>query len=175
MNKIGVILIVFILAGMGYTAYSFVFNDSSENVTTVNRINGEEPINLENYIGQKKTILQFVAVPCECCSYSMPFIQEFIASQSDIEVITIVFFGKEREILDKFENEYKATHLWGVDPKRDLANYYNVSVSPTYVFFDEKGNELGTHPYIIATSEELGQRYEEAYESYHHESGPDNQ
>ncbi|MDG5789208.1 hypothetical protein QA612_17250 [Evansella sp. AB-P1] len=166
-NKIGIILVIFILAGMGYTTYSFFFDQSTGDISTVERINGEEPIFLDDYIGSKKTILQFVIVPCDCCSYSMPFIQEFIEHQDEIEVITIVFYGREREILDKFENEYEATHLWGVDLNRDIANYYNVSVSPTYVFFDEDGNFLGTHPYIIGTSEELGRRYEEAYEAFH--------
>ncbi|WP_280769331.1 TlpA family protein disulfide reductase [Salipaludibacillus daqingensis] len=168
-NKIGIGLIIFILAGMGYTAYNFIFNSESGDISTVTRIHAEEPLLLADYIGEKKTILQFVAVPCECCSYSMPFIQEFIKKQDEIEVITVVFYGREKEILDKFQNEYEATHDWGVDLDRNLANYYDVSVSPTYVFFDEEGNEMGTHPYIIATGEELGTRYEEAYETYHEE------
>ncbi|MCE7793552.1 redoxin domain-containing protein [Salipaludibacillus sp. CUR1] len=171
MNKVGIALIVFILAGMAYTTYSFVAGNAEGDISIVQRIHDDEPIKLDNYIGKKKTILQFVAVPCECCSYSMPFIQQFIEEQDEIEVITVVFYGREREILDKFENEYKATHEWGVDLDRILANHYDVSVSPTYVFFDEEGNEMGTHPYIIATSDELGTRYEEAYDSYHGEAG----
>jgi len=169
MNKIGIGLIIFILAGMGYTAFNFIFDSSTGDITIINRIHAEEPIKLDDYLGEKKTILQFVAVPCECCSYSMPFIQEFIENQDEIEVITVVFYGREKEILDKFENEYEATHEWGVDLDRHLADYYNVSVSPTYVFFDEDGHEMGAHPYIIATGEELGKRYDEAYQSYHTE------
>ncbi|MBU9711444.1 TlpA family protein disulfide reductase [Evansella tamaricis] len=167
MNKIGIVFIIFILAGMGYTAFSFFTESEPGDITQVERLTEEEPIQLDQYIGQKKTILQFVAVPCECCSYSMPFIQEFIHEQDEIEVITVVFYGREREILDKFVNEYEASHLWGVDLDRNLANYYGVSVSPTYVFFDEEGNELGVYPYIIGTGEELGRRYEDAYENYH--------
>ncbi|MFA9555888.1 redoxin family protein [Evansella sp. AB-rgal1] len=167
MNKVGIFLIIFILAGMGYTAYSFMFDNDSGDISTVERLTGEEPIQLTDYVGSKKTILQFVIVPCDCCSYSMPFIQEFIKNQDEIEVITIVFYGREREILDKFVNEYEATHLWGVDLDRSIANHYNVSVSPTYVFFDEEGNELGTHPYIIGTSEELQTRYDDAYNAFH--------
>nr|WP_233254347.1 redoxin domain-containing protein [Salipaludibacillus keqinensis] len=170
MNKVGIALMIFILAGMGYTAFSFVTDSSSGDISTVSRIHADEPLLLEDYLGNKKTILQFVAVPCECCSYSMPFIQEYVEMQDEIEIITIVFYGREREILDKFENEYEATHEWAVDLDRNLANYYDVSVSPTYVFFDEHGNEMGSHPYIIATAEELGERYEEAYEKYLAES-----
>lgn len=168
-NKIGILLIIFIAAGMGYTAYSYFFAGDPGDLTIVERIDGNEPIQLDEFIGQKKTILQFVAVPCECCSYSMPFIQEFVRNQDEIEVITIVFYGREKEILDKFTNEYKAEHLWGVDLDRSLANHYGVSVSPTYVFFDEDGNILGTHPYIIGTGEELGERYNDAYEEFHGE------
>ncbi|UCZ52037.1 hypothetical protein LGQ02_14415 [Bacillus shivajii] len=171
MNKIGILLISFILIGMGYTAFSFFSGDGEGDLSVIQRIHAEEPIELDQYIGQKKTILQFVAVPCECCSYSMPFIQEFIRNQDEIEVITVVFFGREREIKDKFLNEYEATHEWGVDLDRHLANHYEVSVSPTYVFFDEEGNNLGTHPYIIATSEELQERYEDAYDNFHGEEG----
>ena len=169
MNKVGLGLIIFILAGMGYTIFNFFFDSGSGDISTVTRIHAEEPIKLDDHLGQKKTILQFVAVPCECCSYSMPFIQEFVKNQDEIDVITIVFYGREKDILDQFENEYEATHEWGVDLDRDLANHYGVSVSPTYVFFDEQGNEMGVHPYIIATEEELGQRYDEAFEAYHTE------
>ena len=168
-NKIGIILAIFILAGMSYTAYNFFFSTGEADISAVERIDGNEPIQLNDYIGEKKTILQFVVVPCECCSYSMPFIQEFVKEQDEIEVITVVFHGREREILNKFVNEYEATHLWGVDLDRNLANYYGASVSPTYVFFDEEGNVLGTHPYIIGTSEELGQRYKNVYDEYHSE------
>ncbi len=160
---------VFILLGMGYTAYSFFTDKEPGDISTLERINGEDSIQLNHFIGVKKTILQFVAVPCDCCSFSMPFIQEFIREQDEIEVITVVFYGREREILDKFENEYEAEHLWGVDLNRDLANHYDVSVSPTYVFFDESGNVLGNHPYIIGTSEELGKRYEDAYNKFQSE------
>ncbi|WP_096189462.1 TlpA family protein disulfide reductase [Evansella halocellulosilytica] len=167
MNKVGILLIVFILFGMGYTVYSFFGGTSEGDISVIERIHAEEPIELEQYIGEKKTILQFVAVPCECCSYSMPFIQEFIEQQDEIEVITVVFYGREAEIKDKFLNEYEAKHEWGIDLDRHLANYYDVNFSPTYVFFDEDGNNMGSHPYIIATSDELGERFEEAYNSYH--------
>lgn len=152
---------------MGYTAYSFFINDNVREVSAIERIDGEDPIKLNEYIGVKKTILQFVAVPCECCAYSMPFVKEFVESQDDIDVITIVFSGREREILDKFLNEYEVEHVWGVDLNRDLAFKYEVRWSPTYVFYDEDGTRLGTYPYIIGTAEELGERFQEAYDGYY--------
>lgn len=166
-NKISIVLILFIIGGIGYTLYGFFAVDKDPDIVTVERFNGQEPIMLDDYIGQKKTILQFVAVPCECCSFSMPFIQQFAKEQDEFEVITIVFFGKRKEIQDKFENEYQATHLYGLDLNRSIANYYGVNVSPTYVFFDEEGNNLGAYPYIILDSQELLQRYEEAFNKYH--------
>ena len=167
-NKISIALILFIAAGMGYTIYGFFAVDDNPDLVTVERFNNEEPILLDNYIGKKKTILQFVAVPCECCSYSMPFIQKFAQEKKDeFEVITIVFYGKRKEIQDKFENEYKATHLWGLDLDKSIANFYGAKVSPTYVFFDEAGNNLGSYPFIILDAEELLKRYNDAFEKFH--------
>lgn len=166
-NKISIILMLFIILGMGYTIYGFFAVDKNADINTVERFNDEEPILLNEYIGQKNTILQFVAVPCECCSFSMPFIQQFAKEQDEIEVITIVFHGRRGEIQDKFENEYKATHLYGLDLDRSIANYYGANVSPTYVFFDEEGNNLGAYPFIILDAEELKQRFEDAYDNFH--------
>lgn len=166
-NKISIVLVLFIVAGIGYTLVGFFVKDSNPDIITVERFNDQEPILLDNYVGKKKTILQFVAVPCECCSFSMPFIQQFAKEQDEIEVITIVFYGKRNEIQDKFENEYQATHLYGLDLDRSIANYYGVSVSPTYVFFDAEGNNLGTYPYIILDAEELQTRYDDAFEDFH--------
>ncbi len=168
-NKLSIAFILFILSGMAYTIYGFWAVDENPDIITVERFNDEEPILLDNYIGEKKTILQFVAVPCECCSFSMPFIQQFAAEQDEIEVITIVFHGRRGEIQDKFENEYKATHLYGLDLDRSIANYYGANVSPTYVFFDEAGNNLGAYPYIILDAEELEQRYDDAYKKLNNE------
>jgi thioredoxin-related protein len=165
-NKIAIVLILFIAGGIGYTIYGFFAVNKNPDIITVDRFNDQEPILLDQYIGQKKTILQFVAVPCECCSFSMPFIQQFAKEQDDIEVITIVFYGKRNEIQDKFENEYQATHLYGLDLDKSIANYYGASVSPTYVFFDEEGNNLGSYPYIIINSEELLDRYEAANQKF---------
>ncbi|MCT8139234.1 redoxin family protein (plasmid) [Anaerobacillus sp. CMMVII] len=166
-NKISIVLIMFIIGGIGYTLYGFFAVDKNPDIITVERFNDQEPILLDQYIGQKKTILQFVAVPCECCSFSMPFIQQFAQEQDEFEVITIVFYGKRNEIQDKFENEYKATHLYGIDLDRSIANHYGVNVSPTYVFFDEEGNSLGAYPYIILDSDELLKRYEDAFDKFH--------
>ncbi|QOY34091.1 TlpA family protein disulfide reductase [Anaerobacillus isosaccharinicus] len=166
-NKISIVLILFILGGIGYTLYGFFAVDKNPDIVTLERFNGEEPIMLDQYIGKKKTILQFVAVPCECCSFSMPFIQQFAKEQDDIEVITIIFYGKRSEIQDKFENEYKATHLYGLDLDRSIANHYGATVSPTYVFLDEEGNNLGAYPYIILDAEELLQRYDDAFNKFH--------
>lgn len=166
-NKIGLILIALIFIGMSYTAYSFFFNNAVSEVSAIERIDGQDPIQLADYIGVKKTILQFVAVPCECCAYSMPFVKEFVETQDEIDVITIVFSGTEGEILDKFLNEYEVEHVWGVDLKRDLAFKYEVKWSPTYVFYDKDGTRLGTYPYIIGTAEELEQRFQEAYDDYY--------
>lgn len=166
-NKISIMLILFITAGISYTIYGFFAVDKEADIVSVERFNNQEPILLDQYIGQKKTILQFVAVPCECCSYSMPFIQQFAQEQDEFEVITIIFYGKRNEIQDKFENEYQATHLYGLDLDKSIANHYGVNVSPTYVFLDEDGNNLGAYPYIIINAEELLQRYDDAYDKFH--------
>ncbi|MGO4888521.1 TlpA family protein disulfide reductase [Anaerobacillus sp. MEB173] len=164
-NQLIIVLLLFIFAGMGYTIYSF-FAEGDGDINTVERFD-QEPILLDDYIGKKKTILQFVAVPCECCSYSMPFIQEFAAEQDEIEVITIVFYGKRSEIKTKFEEEYQAKHLWGIDLDQSIARHYGANVSPTYVFFDEEGNNMGSYPYIIPNKEELQQRYDDAFDKFH--------
>ncbi|RXI98337.1 hypothetical protein DS745_18610 [Anaerobacillus alkaliphilus] len=166
-NKISIVLVLFILGGIGYTLYGFFAVDKNPDIITVERFHGEEPILLNDYIGKKKTILQFVIVPCECCSFSMPFIQDFAREQDEFEVITIIFHGKRKEIQEKFENEYKATHLYGLDLDRSIANHYGANVSPTYVFFDEEGNNLGSYPFIILDATELLQRYEDVYHKFH--------
>jgi thioredoxin-related protein len=166
-NKISIVLILFIIGGIGYTLYGFFAVNQNPDLITVERFNDEDPILLDQYIGKKKTILQFVAVPCECCSFSMPFIQQFAREQDEYEVITIIFYGKRKEIQDKFENEYKATHLYGLDLDRSIANHYGASGSPTYVFFDEEGNNLGSYPFIILDAEELLKRYEDAFNKFH--------
>jgi thioredoxin-related protein len=166
-NKISIVLILFIIGGIGYTLYGFFAVNENPDLITVERFNDEDPILLDQYIGKKKTILQFVAVPCECCSFSMPFIQQFAREQDEYEVITIIFYGKRKDIQDKFENEYKATHLYGLDLDRSIANHYGASGSPTYVFFDEKGNNLGSYPFIILDAEELLKRYEDAFNKFH--------
>lgn len=166
-NKISILLILFIATGIGYTVYGFFSVDKNPDIVTVERFNDQDPILLNEYLGQKKTILQFVAVPCECCSFSMPFIKKFSEEQDEFEIITIIFYGKQNEIQDKFVNEYQATHLYGLDLDRSIANHYGVSVSPTYVFLDEDGNNLGAYPYIIINAEELLVRYEDAYDKFH--------
>lgn len=161
---IGVILFVFSLAG--YHIYNYVQSHPTEPVDELQTIY-DEPIMLSDYIGKKKTILQFVAVPCDCCSFSMPFVKEFTEEQDEIEVITIVFYGQKSQVIKKFTEEYKVTHKWGLDLKKRIANYYGAKASPTYVFFDEHGNKIGTYPFIIANKEELRERYETAYEEFH--------
>lgn len=166
-NIASILAILLVISGIGYVIFQQVSQSSGGDIMTVERLNGEEPIDLEDFIGHKKTILQFVAVPCECCAFSMPFVKEFMASQDEIEVITIVFFGRESEIETKFNEEYKVDHLWGIDLDRTIANHYGVSVSPTYVFFDEEGNNLRSHPFIIANKDELHKLYEDAYNAFH--------
>ena len=149
----------------GYHIYNYVQSHPADLVDELPTIY-EEPIILSDYIGKQKTILQFVAVPCDCCSFSMPFVKEFTEEQDEIEVITIVFYGQKSEVIRKFTEEYQVTHKWGLDLKKKIANYYGAKASPTYVFFDEQGNKIGMYPFIIANKEELQKRYETAYREF---------
>lgn len=164
-NVISIAVLLFVFSLIGYHVYNYIQSNPTEAVHELPTID-DQPIMLNDYIGKKKTILQFVAVPCDCCSFSMPFVKEFTEEQDEIEVITIVFYGQRSEVIKKFTEEYQVTHKWGLDLKRKIANYYGAKASPTYVFFDEQGNKLGVYPFIIANKEELQQRYDDAYEAF---------
>ncbi|WP_025025604.1 redoxin family protein [Caldalkalibacillus mannanilyticus] len=168
-NTIRTIILVAVFIGIAVFAYlNFFSSDESgkvKDITTLEHIDGGESIDLTNYLGKKKLILHFVAVPCDCCSYTIPYNKELVAEQDEIEVVTVVFNGKKSTIRKKFE-EYNLNYPWGLDLDKSISSHYGVSTSPTYVFFDEEGNHLGNYPYVISDKENLIQAYQSALDEF---------
>jgi|GEM_PF-3109791 len=169
------ILLVF-LVWAGYYVYANFFyggiGGGTKDLTTIDSLEKGQAVNLNDYLGKKKLILQFVAVPCDCCSYTIPFMKEIAAEQDEIQLITVVFSGKESKIAEKFA-EYKMNYPWGLDLDRSIANHYGATTSPTFVFFDEKGNLLGSYPYVVANKESLLNNYQGYYNDYYQKKGSD--
>lgn len=164
MNRIlrGIVLLA-VLIGLGLFIYFDVWASGEDggikDLTTVELMDGGQNIDLNDYLGEKKLILQFVAVPCDCCSFTMPIIKELVAEQDEIDFVAIVFSGRKNKIQKKFE-EYDLNYPWGLDLDKSIANHYRVTTSPTFVFFDEEGNHLGNYPYIISDKESLVKIYQ---------------
>lgn len=154
-NPISFIPIVLLIGLVGYIVFSNLTEKETLAITSLEQ--GQE-IDLTQYIGNGKTILHFVAVPCDCCAMTIPFIKQFQKDHPDFHIVTIVFSGKEKEIIDKFK-EYNVHHPWGVDLDKRLANQYRVIGSPTFVFFNEKGNHIGTYPFVISSADDLLDQY----------------
>lgn len=124
-------------------------------------------IDLRDYIGKQKVILEFVADPCACCASTIPMLKKFDKSQDDIKIITIGFSGIKDTMIKRFTEDYKIDYTWGIDLDRNLSDVFGVKSSPTFVFFDEEGNHLETFPYVIGTEETLIQNYESYYNKFH--------
>lgn len=142
MNRIlrGIVLLA-VLIGLGLFIYFDVWASGEDggikDLTTVELMDGGQNIDLNDYLGDKKLILQFVAVPCDCCSFTMPIIKELVAEQDEIDFVAIVFSGRKNKIQKKFE-EYDLNYPWGLDLDKSIANHYRVTTSPTFVFLMKK-------------------------------------
>ncbi|WP_164984935.1 TlpA disulfide reductase family protein [Ammoniphilus sp. CFH 90114] len=157
-NILSLIPLVLLVGLVGFIVFSTLAEEETLIITSLEQ--GQE-MDLKQYIGKGKTILHFVAVPCDCCSFTIPYIKQFQQEHPDFHIVTIVFSGKEKEIREKFK-EYNVHHPWGVDLDKRLANQYRVLGSPTFVFFNEKGDHIGSFPFVITSAQDLLDQYQKA-------------
>ncbi|WP_431799588.1 TlpA family protein disulfide reductase [Halobacillus andaensis] len=104
-----------------------------------------EPINKEDLVGNKPTLIHFWSVSCGLCKEAMPNVNEFRDEYSeDLNVIAVHMPRSEKDLdLDQIKEvaeEHGITQPIYVDNEHQLTDAFENQYVPAYYVFDEEGN-----------------------------------
>lgn len=139
------IIVIFILAGLSYTAYRFfavkpsaAVGDRAPDIQLTN-INGER-VNLKDWRG-KRVMINFWASWCGPCKKEMPAINdvyEKIKHRDDVAILE-VNVEESRETVKDYLKKMAPNFPVLLDSKGKAKDTYGVSGLPTTFFVDPKG------------------------------------
>ncbi len=102
------------------------------------------PIEKEDLLGNKPTLIHFWSVSCGLCKEAMPKVNEFRDEyQDELNVIAVHMPRSEKDLdLDQVQevaNEHDITQPIFVDNEHKLTDAFDNKYVPAYYVFDEEG------------------------------------
>ncbi len=102
------------------------------------------PIQKNDLIGNKPTLIHFWSVSCGLCKEAMPNVNEFRDEyKDDLNVIAVHMPRSEKDLdlddVQKVAEEHDITQPVFVDNKHTLTDAFNNQHVPAYYVFDEEG------------------------------------
>lgn len=161
-NRITILLIIILAAGIGVFHYKFKQSPDKENVRTLVRsftmprvlykkapdfkvtlIDGSE-FNLADHAKDKIVIINFFATWCGPCKSEIPELNSFYDRNKDNDIIMIgVDVGETTEVLNSFMRENEINYPVAViDKESKIVADYLVNAFPTTVLIDYNGTVM---------------------------------
>jgi len=105
-------------------------------------LNGEK-FNLSDYRGRKVVILNFFTTWCGPCKIEMPELSKYYENNKDNRILIVGVDGNEdKNLVQKFVDQYNVQFPVGIDQDRSIQNAYAVTAYPTNVVIGPDGKIL---------------------------------
>lgn len=115
-------------------------------------------VSLDEFKGEKFTIIDFWATWCKPCVTAIPKINSIYNEYSSqgIGFIGVNVDGpRNLSKVKPFATSMKISYPLVLDPDQNLVNRFNVNVFPTLIVLNEKGKEVFIHEGFNAGDEQL--------------------